>query len=114
MTSEKIVHSHQLVITITQDENADVYWKVLPDSAVDSTRDASYEELAEAGAPLAALGTRVLFDLLSEELISIALDKANNHIWQKQLIQLRQLMTAETPALEDGSIAEEGEAMVIH
>jgi len=43
-----------------------------------------------------------------------ALDKANNHIWQEHLIQLQQLMTAETPALEDGSNVKVEEASVIH
>ena len=98
MTSEKTVHSHQVVITFNQDENADVYWQVTPDTEVDSTREVSYEQLAKAGAPLAALGTRVLFDMLSEQLISIALDKANNHIWQEHLIQHHQLLTAEASA----------------
>ena len=114
MTSEKIVHSHQLVITFNQDENARVFWEITPDNAVDKTREVSYEQLAKAGAPLAALGIRALFDMLSEQLITIALDKANNHIWQEHLVQLRQLMAAETPALEEGSGAGAEEAVVIH
>jgi len=98
MTSEKIVHSHQLVVTFNQDENAHIFWEIIPDNAVDQTKEASYEQLAKAGAPLAALGIRVLFDMLSDQLLTIALDKANNHIWQEHLIQHHQLLTAEASA----------------
>ena len=114
MSSEKIVHSHQLVVTFNQEENAHIYWEITPDNAVEQTKEASYEQLAKAGAPLAALGIRVLFDMLSDELLTIALDKANNHIWQEHLIQLRQLMLAEAPALEEGSGAGVEEGVLIH
>ena len=59
MSSKEIVHSHQLVITFNQNENAQVFWEIAPDNAVDKTREASYEQLAKAGAPLAALGIMV-------------------------------------------------------
>ena len=114
MTTEKIIHSHQLVITFNQDENAHVHWQITPDNAVESTSEATCEQLAKAGAPLAALGIRVLLDMLSEQLITIALDKANNHIWQEHLIQLQNAMTGETPALEAGVDAESEEVVVIH
>jgi hypothetical protein len=114
MSSEKVVYSHQLVITFTQDENAHVLWEIAPDNAVLKTREASYEQLAKAGAPLAALGIRVLFDMLSEQIITLALDKANNQIWREQLGQLQQLLTAEAPVLESGSGTGAEERVVVH
>ena len=114
MSSEKVVYSHQLVITFNQDENAHVFWEIAPDNAVLKTREASYEQLAKAGAPLAALGIRVLFDMLSEQIITLALDKANNQIWWEHLSQLQQLMTTETPALEGSTSAGAEEGVVVH
>ena len=83
MSNDKKVYTHQLVVKFECDEHNSLNWWIGTDDAVDKTLDNSYEELASAGAPLSALGIRVLRDLLGERLIELALDRANNYVWRR-------------------------------
>ena len=83
MSNDDKVYTHELVVKFECDENNIVNWLISTDDAVNNTLDASYEELARAGAPISALGIRVLRDLLAEGILELALDRANNHIWRR-------------------------------
>ena len=82
MSNENKVYTHELTVTFECDEFNNLSWRIDTDDAVTRTLDASYEELASARAPLAALGIRVLRDLLGSGFLELALDKANNLIWK--------------------------------
>ena len=75
MSNNKAVYSHQLTVTFEQDADNNLSWIVQADEAVSKTSHAGYEELVRAGAPLAALGIRALFDLLGEDMIRLVLDR---------------------------------------
>lgn len=87
MSNDNHVYTHELVVKFECDENNIVNWHISTDDAVNNTLDAGYEELARAGAPLSALGIRVLHDLVAAEIIELALDRANNYIWRKYFEQ---------------------------
>ena len=53
MSNENIVCSHQLVIRFEQDADNMISWSVQADAAIENTMQASLDELANAGAPLA-------------------------------------------------------------
>lgn len=83
MNNDDKVYVHELVVKFECDEYNNVNWLISTDDAVNNTLDASYEEFARSGAPLSALGIRVLRDLLAEGMLELALDRANNHIWRR-------------------------------
>lgn len=114
MSSNKAVHSHQLTVTFEQDSDNNLSWTVQADDAVSNTCHASYEELARAGAPLAALGIRALFDLLGEDMMSLVLDKANGHLWKEcYRLQVQQHLPGSDDI--DGTLASDSEeSVVIH
>jgi hypothetical protein len=87
MSNDKHVYVHELVVKFECDENNVVNWIISTDDAVNNTLDADYEELARAGAPLSALGIRVLRDLLGDGIIDLALDRANNYVWRRYFEQ---------------------------
>ena len=114
MSNEKAIYSHQLVVRFDQDADNVVSWIVQTDDAVANTCHASYDELAGAGAPLAALGIRALFDLLGENLIHLVLEKANGHLWKERYRQQSQQFLP-GPDGVDGTLAGDSEeAVVIH
>ena len=82
MSNENKVYTHELTVKLECDEFNNLSWLIETDNAVTRTLEVSYEELASAGAPFAALGIRVLRDLLCSGLLELALDKANNLIWK--------------------------------
>jgi len=83
MSNEKKAYNHELVVKFECDENNLLKWEISTDDSVDNTLGSSYEDLARAGAPLSALGIRVLRDLLAAGLLDLALDRANNYIWRR-------------------------------
>jgi hypothetical protein len=122
MSNENIVCSYELVVRFDQLEDGSVNWLVQPSDAVANTTHASFEELTAAGAPLAALGIRALWELLGENLVAFALDKANGYLWKEAFKQLDQRVALGSPAVEgelagdieggvDGDIVE---GVVIH
>ena len=114
MSNNKAVYSHQLTVTFEQDADDTVNWIVQADEAVSKTSHATYEELARAGAPLAALGIRALFDLLGEDMIRLVLDKANGHLW-KECYRLHAQQHLSGPDDIDGAVAGDSEeAVAIH
>lgn len=77
MSEEKVLCSHHLVIRFDQLEDNRVNWYVTPDEKVWETRALSLIDLAECGAPLAALATRALLKLCLDGLVYNALEQAN-------------------------------------
>ena len=112
MSNENIVCSHELTVRFDQLEDGTVNWLVQPSEAVANTTHASFGELAAAGAPLAALGIRALWELLGENLIGFALDKANGHLWKAAFLRLDQQVSPDSLALE-GELAGDGEESVV-
>ena len=114
MSNNKAVYSHQLTVTFEQDADNNLSWTVEADEAVSKTSHAGYEELVRAGAPLAALGIRALFDLLGEDMIRLVLDKANGYLWKEcYRLQAQQHLPGEDDI--DGALAgDSDEAVVIH
>ena len=82
MSNESKVYVHELIVRLECDEHNNVNWRIGTDDVVRNTLDDDYEALAMAGAPLSALGVRVLRDLLGNGLLELALDKANNYVWK--------------------------------
>ena len=114
MSNDKAVYSHELTVRFEQDANHNLNWIIQADESISSTSHASYDELAEAGAPLAALGIRALFDLLGESLINLVLEKANGHLWKERYRQqIQQVLPV--PDDVDGNLAGDSEeAVVVH
>jgi len=112
MSNENIVCTHELTVRFDQLDDGSVNWLVQPSEAVANTTHASFEELTEAGAPLAALGIRALWELLGENLIGCALDKANGHLWKAAYLRLDQQVAADSFAVE-GELAGDGEESVV-
>ena len=78
MSNEEVLCSHQLVIRFDQHEGNRVTWYVTPDEAVCQTQTLSLIDLAECGAPLAAMGIRALWKLCVDGLVFNALEQANS------------------------------------
>ncbi len=78
MSEEKVVCSHELVIRFDQHEGNRITWYVTPDDEVFETQSLSLIDLAECGAPLAALGIRALWKLCQDGLVFNALEQAND------------------------------------
>jgi hypothetical protein len=74
---EEMVCSHELMVAFAQMKDGTVNWAVITDETTEVTRKAGLYWLAEAGAPLAALGIHVLRKLCEDGLIQHALEEAS-------------------------------------
>ena len=82
MSNENTIHKHELHVVFEEDENVVISWSIEADEPIEKTLDVSCEELTESGATLAALGIKVLHQLLAEQIIDLALNKADNYRWR--------------------------------
>ena len=114
MSNNNVVLSHELTIRFDQDADNVVSWTVQADDAVANTCHASFEELVEAGAPLAALGIRALFDLLGEDLIRLVLDKANGYLWKECFRLQSQRCLPGADDVDAALVCDPEEGVVIH
>ena len=78
MSDDKVLSSHVLTIRFDQLEGNRVNWYLQPDEQVLNTRSLSLIDLAECGAPLAALGIRALWKLCEDGLVFNSLEQAND------------------------------------
>jgi len=78
MSEENVLGSYELVIRFDQLENNMVNWYIRPDETLEKTISLSLIDLAERGAPLAAMGIRALWKLCRDGLIYHALEQAND------------------------------------
>ena len=113
MSNENIVCSHELVVRFDQLEDGSVNWLVQPDASIEDTSHASFDELAAAGAPLSAMGIRALWELLGENLVFLALEKANGYLW-KELYRLQRQQRLPGPDVDGLVGGEAGEGVVVH
>mgnify|MGYP001550869188 CR=1 FL=1 len=113
MSNENIVCSHELVVRFDQLKDGSLNWLIQPDEAVENTSHASFDELAEAGAPLSAMGIRALWEMLRENLVFLALEQANGHIWKAGYLQTRPKNLPE-PDVEGLDEGEALEGVVVH
>lgn len=113
MSDRKVICSHELVVRLDQYDDGPVSWAVKPDDAIETTSEASYEELVEAGAPLSALGIRALSELLNDGLVVLALEKANGYLWRERYWRIVKHLRGEDDAAEKTSESS-GEAVVVH
>ena len=114
MSNKKAVYSHELTVRFEQDADNKVNWIIQADEAVSNTCHASYDELAGAGAPLAALGIRALFDLLGENLINLVLEKANGYLWKECYRQQSQQFLPGPDGVDGTVVGDAEESTVIH
>ena len=114
MSNANIVCTHELTVTLDQLEDGTVNWLIQPDEKVESTSHASYDELAVAGAPLAALGIRALWEMLQNNLIYLALEQANGHLWKEAYNRLEQQIGFDPFALEGELAADAEEPAIVH
>ena len=77
MSEETVLSTHELTIRFVQLENGTVNWHVQPDEKIEQTLGLSVADLAGCGAPLAAMGIRVLLNLCMDGLVLSALGQAN-------------------------------------
>ena len=77
MSDEKVLCSHVLTIRFDQLEDNRVNWYIQPDEKVRQVLSLSLIDLAECGAPLAAMGIRALWKLCADGLVFNALEQAN-------------------------------------
>ena len=82
MSNENAIHRYELKVVFEEDENSVISWLVEADAPIEATKDVSCGELTEAGAPLSALGIKVLRELLASQFIDLALNKADNYRWR--------------------------------
>jgi hypothetical protein len=114
MSNEDSGFSYELVIKFVQDENGQLTWFIQPDNSIVNTQHLSYEELASDGAPLAFMGIRALWEVLRENLVPLALDKANMYLWKdvcRRQAQQSLPGSDETKGEVDGDVVE---GVVIH
>jgi hypothetical protein len=78
MSEEKVLCSHELVIRFDQLEGNQVNYYIIPDDKVRATQKLSLIDLAEYGAPLAALGIRALWKLCMDGLVYTSLEQASS------------------------------------
>ena len=78
MSDSRVVTSHVLTVRFDQLEDNSVNWSVEPDEQVERTWNLSLLDLAECGAPLAAMGIRALWKLCIDGLVYNALEQAND------------------------------------
>ena len=105
MSNEITIHKHELHVVFEEDESARINWTITADEPIERTLGLSCEELIEADAPLAALGIKVLHELLAEQMIDLALNKADNYRWRK-LFQSIQDAADDAPAQLEGPTAQ--------
>lgn len=74
---ERVLSSHQLTVRFDQLENNRISWHLQADDRIERTLGLSLTELAGRGAPLAALGIRVLLKLCTDGLVNSALGQAD-------------------------------------
>ena len=82
MSDKDIVCTHELTVRFDQLEDGSLNWLIQPDASVENTSNASFDEMAAAGAPLSAMGIRALWEMLRENLVFLALEQANGYIWK--------------------------------
>lgn len=102
MSNDNTVHRHELHVVFEEDENCVISWRVETDEIVGATSEMSCEEMTEAGAPLAALGIRVLQELLAGQVLELALNKADNYRWRRLFRLSNEAQeVADTPAADE-------------
>ncbi len=114
MSNVNVVCSHQLVVRFDQLEDGTVDWFVNADAAIESTTHASFDELARAGAPLAALGIRALWELVYPEIINAALNTGNMHVWKECYLRLSKQVSPDSRAIEGVLARDADDGVVIH
>ncbi len=114
MSKNRIVHRHQLLVTFEQGEDNNVSWVAEPDEAIVKTEQVSMEDLAKAGAPLAALGIRALWEIVANETITTALDRGNMQLWREIFRQMNEDNDAVPDSAESESAHDFVEGVVIH
>ena len=101
MTNENTIHKYELRVAFEEDENAVITWSIEADEPIEQTLNVSCEELTEAGAPLAALGIKVLHQLLADQFIELALNKADNYRWRSLFQRIQDAAEDEPAQLEE-------------
>ena len=90
MSDKNVIGSNQLVVRYEQCDDGSVNWLVQADEVVAGILHLSYYELARDGAPLSAIGTKALWELLSENIAVLALEKANGYLWKEDSRQVHE------------------------
>ena len=114
MSNENPVHVNQLVVTFEGDDENNVSWEVQADDSVAKTMHASFDELARAGAPLSALGTRALFEMLCENLVVLALEKGNLYQCKEYIREHNEPRLSSADDIEGTVVNDIAEGVVIH
>jgi len=78
MSEDRVLETHSLTIRFDQLEGNRVNWYIEPDDEVLETQTLSLIDLAECGAPLAAMGIRALWKLCLDGLVYNSLEQANS------------------------------------
>jgi hypothetical protein len=104
MSDKNVIGSNELVVRYEQCDDGSVNWLVQADEAVAGILHLSYDELARDGAPLSAIGTKALWELLSESMVVLALEKANGYLWKEDSRQMHQQHLFVQGDVEEGVI----------
>ena len=78
MCDSRVLCSHVLTVRFDQLEDNSVNWHIQPDEQIERTYRLSMLDLAECGAPLAAMGIRALWKMCLDGLVFNALEQAND------------------------------------
>ena len=114
MSDKDIVCTHELTVRIEQMEDGSVNWFVQPDEQVRKTGEAGFNELAGSGAPLAALAIKSLWNLLSENMVVLALEQANGYMWKRMFFRQMQQPACEGEDIEGTVVSSSVEAGTVH
>ena len=114
MSNKKVVCTNELRVTMEQCADGTVSWLIKPDDAVNTTSHATLDELAEAGAPLSALATRALWELLHQNMINLALERGNMYLLKERYMELSRQIPSGSGDIEGELVGEPEGCVVVH
>ena len=89
MNSKEILHSHYVIVRFDEAAGSHLTWTGEVDEVSATVTDLGNQELLERGAPLAVMGILALRTLLAEQVIDLALNRADNVRWRDLFRQLQ-------------------------
>jgi len=114
MSNENPKYVNQVVVIFEGDDQNNVSWRVQADDVIQDTLHLSIDQLARAGAPLAVMGIRALYEILGDSLINLALEKGNLYQCREYIRQYRELDAGAGEGIEGVTDDAASEGVVVH
>ncbi len=114
MSNENPKFVNRLVVTFEGDDQNNVSWEVGTDDAVMATMHMDMRELVQAGAPLSALGIRALYEIVTENMLILALEKGSLYQYKEYIHNLTDARPDRADDIEGAVECNIAEGVVIH